>query len=110
MAKAPQRRIKHPDAVKNAAVSFASELEGAEVLTGTPTVTATPSGLTISNARVNTAAITIDGASVAIGNAVQFRVSGGTSGITYEIKVSCETDSSPAQTLVAECVLIVLDT
>lgn len=109
MVKAPQIHTKHPDAAQNAAVSFDELLEGAEALTGTPTVTGSPSGLTIDNARVSTGELTIDGQTVATGRAVQFRVSGGTSGDTHTIKVVCGTTSSPAQTLVAECVLRVLD-
>lgn len=108
MVKAPQIHTKHPDAVQNAAVSFDALLEAGETLTGTPTAAA--AGLTIDNVRVNTGEVTVDGATVAIGRAVQFRVAGGTSGATYEIDVTCGTTSSPAQTLVVECMLTVLDT
>lgn len=110
MAKAPQIHTKHPDAAQNAAVSFDALLESAEELTGSPTITSSPSGLTIDNGKVNTGTITVDAVSVAAGRAIQFRVSGGTSGASYEIKISCATTSNPAQTLVVECTLRVLDT
>lgn len=110
MVKAPQIHTKHPDSTQNASVSFDGLLEDGETLTGTPTVTATPSGLTIDNARVSTTELTIDGSIVAIGRAVQFRVAGGTSGTRYEIVVTSDTTSSPVQTLVVECMLTVLNT
>jgi hypothetical protein len=109
MAKAPQVHSKHPLAAQNAAVSFDDLLEVAEELTGTPTVTSAPSGLTIDNVKVNVGALTINGVSVAEGRAVQFRVSSGTVGTPYQITVSCSTTSSPAQTLIAECNLNVVD-
>jgi hypothetical protein len=108
MVKAPQIHTKHPSAVQNAAVSFDALLEPGETLTGTPTVTGT--GLTIDNARVSDVDLTVNGATVAAGRAIQFRVAGGNSGTTYEIRVTCDTTSSPAQTLVVECPLTVLDT
>jgi hypothetical protein len=109
MAKAPQVHSKHPLAAQNAAVSFDDLLEAAEELTGTPTVTSSPSGLTIDNVKVSLAALTINGATVAEARAVQFRVSDGLAGTSYQITVSCGTTSSPAQTLVAECGLNVVD-
>lgn len=106
-SRATQIRTKHPNATENAIVSFDRKLDDTETLIGTPTVAA--SGLTISSNKVNTVARTIDGDSVAIGKAVEFSVSGGTSGTVYTITVSCSTSSSPAQALVAECLLQVLD-
>lgn len=110
MVKAPQIHIKHPAAAQNAAVSFDGLLEEGEELTGTPSVSVLPSGLTIDNARVNSGELTVDGARVAANRAVQFRVSGGAVGTSYEIRVVCGTSSNPAQTLVVECPLTVLDT
>ena len=106
MARAQQIPIKHP---RNAAVSFAAELETGETLTGTPTVTSTPSGLTIDNVRVNSADVAVAGRVVAIGEAVQFRVTGGASDKTYQLTVTCSTTAFPSQTLVAECILKVID-
>ena len=85
---------------RNGAVSFADQLDSGEVLTGTPTVEEqTTSVLTIANKAVSTAEKTINGETVAIGEAVQFTVSGQTSG-TYTLKITATTDSTPAQTLV----------
>src|SRR4051812_41369555 len=109
MARVPQIRIKRSTAARNAAVNFAAELDPGELLTGTPTVTSTPAGLTTGSVKTNTAQLTVDGDTAEIGQAVQFAVSGGTSGVTYEIVVTCSTAANPAQTLVAECVLIVID-
>jgi len=108
MVKAPQIPTMNPAATKNAAISFDGELEAGESLTGTPTVTATPDGLTIDNKRVSTGELEINDQAVAAGRAVQFRVSGDPG--TYEIRAVCGTTSSPAQTLVVDCVLTVLDT
>lgn len=94
--------------VRNAAVSFAATLDDSELLTGTPTVTATPSGLTFASPKVNTAAIEVEGQSVAIGKAAQFSVSGGEHGKTYVIRVSVGTTATPAQTLEAICNLRVI--
>ena len=85
---------------RNGAVSFADQLDSGEVLTGTPTIEEqTSSDLTISNAAVSTAVQTINGLSVAIGEAVQFTVSGMTAS-KYTLKITATTDSTPAQTLV----------
>lgn len=110
MVKAPQIHTKRSTAVMNGAVSFDELLESGETLTGTPTVTGSPSGLTIDNARVSTGELTINGVAVATGRAVQFRVSSGTSGTTYTLTATCGTTSSPAQTLPVQCTLKVLDT
>ncbi len=107
MSRAPQVYTKHPSEVRNCAVSLANVLDSGETLTGTPTVSATPSGLTFSNAQVSVGTLTINGVSVAAGKAVQFRVSGGTSGVRYNVEVTCGTTSSPAQTLVVELDLLV---
>lgn len=109
MARANQTPVKHPSATKTAAVSFVPELYTGESLTGTPTVTSTPTGLTISNAQKNSTSVVINGQIVAANKAVLFSVAGGTSGTQYEITVSCGTDGTPAQTLVVECPLLVSD-
>lgn len=110
MAKATQVHTKHPSEVRNCSVSFANLLDTSELLTGTPTVTATPSGLTFGSQQVNASQLTVSGVAIPIGKAVQFRVSGGSSGVEYRLEVSCGTNASPAQTLVVECSLLVLDT
>lgn len=65
-----------------------------ETLSGSPTVTFTPSGLTIASEAVNSVAIVRQdnsGNEIAIGAAVQFRVSGGTDQVLYTGEVSCGT-------------------
>lgn len=81
-------------------VSFVNVLDDGESLTGTPTVTeVTTTDLTIANVSINTAALVINGQSVPIGRAVQFKVSGQlTANSPYKLKITATTDSSPAQT------------
>ena len=86
-------------------VSFVNKLSSGELLTGTPTVAEeTTSHLTITNAAVNTVALTISGVSVAVGQAVQFLVaaSGATADTLYNVDVLCGTDATLAQTLNGE--------
>jgi hypothetical protein len=85
---------------RNGAISFAGQLDSGEALTGTPTVVElTTTDLTISGVAVSTTALTINGETVAIGEAVQFKVVGMTAA-NYRLKVTATTDSTPAQTLV----------
>lgn len=87
--------------VRVASVSFIDKLDDGELLTGTPVVDAV-TGFTFENVAVNTAALTINGKSVAIGQAVQFKVTRTTAVVAdspFTIPVSCGTDRSPAQTL-----------
>jgi len=77
-----------------------------EQLAGPPTVEATDENLTITSEVVNTSAIDVDGKSVPIGGAVQFTVAGGDVGRT-RITITCNTDATEAQTVVAEVDLIV---
>jgi hypothetical protein len=109
MTRTTPAHTKHPSEVRNCAVSFDYVLDDGELLTGTPSIASVPSGLTFANAKVNTVALTINGITVAIGKAVQFKVSGGTSGVQYQMEVSCATDASPAQTIYAELELLVLN-
>lgn len=83
-------------------VSFAGVLDTGESLTGTPTVAEqSTSDLTISNVSVSSSALTINGKTVAAGEAVQFKVSGQlTANSPYTLKITVGTDSTPAQTKV----------
>ncbi len=97
---APQIQYKTAAEVRMVAVSLQGKLDSGELLTGTPTIVeVTTSALTLGSKAVSTTALTIDGVSNAIGEAVQFSVSGGTAGTTYTINVQVGTDSTPAQTL-----------
>lgn len=98
-------RTKTVAEVRNAAVDFQPRLDAGEELTGTPTVTATPSGLTFAGPAVNEETIEVNGQNVPSGKGVLFRVSGGAARKTYQIKVTCTTDAVPAQTLVEYCTL-----
>ena len=96
---APQKHYKTASEVINCSVSFADYLDSGELLTGTPTAAElTSSDLTIASVAVSTTALTINGVSVDIGEAVTFSVSGGTADTDYTIIVSCGTDATPAQT------------
>ena len=99
---APQVPVLAVGEVRNFAVSFVGALDTGELLTGTPAVAEqNTTDLTITNKAVNTVALTINGQSVAIGQAVQFRVAGQlVAHSPYAIKITVGTTSSPAQTLV----------
>lgn len=103
MSQAPQRNTKTVSEVRNIAVSFSGKLDDGELLTGTPTVIevnpSSPQALTFSNIAINTSILTINDISTPTGEAVQCSVSGGVANAAYTIKVSCGTDSTPAQTL-----------
>lgn len=78
-------------------------LKSGESLTGTPVVTP-PSGITCGSPIVNTSTfVNRRGRTVAVGKGVQFLISGGTDGVSYDIAVSCGTNGTPAQTLEGNC-------
>ena len=88
----------------NGSISYVGKLDEGELLTGTPTIDAV-TGLTFSNIAVNIIELQINGKTVPIGMAVQFKVTGGVAGVTYTIPVSCGTNSTPAQTRRGKCLL-----
>lgn len=86
--------------------SFVQRL-GDDTLTGTPTITASPtSGITLSNKVVTSAAEEIDGETIPIGQAVQFKAAPTSAGQEYTITVSCATTAG--DTIVDTCKLVVL--
>lgn len=89
--KASQTYTKHPDETRRATMSFRHKLTNGDSLTGTPTVTSTPSGPTISNVAVTSAAIEGDYINASASEAVQFTIAGGVDGTTYRLKVACNT-------------------
>lgn len=95
-------------ATRLGACSFVGQLDSGELLTGTPTVAEeTTSDLTLANKAVNTAELTLNQATVAIGQAVQFSVSGQLrANSPYTITITVGTDASPAQTLVGKVTLV----
>lgn len=92
-----QLHDKAPGSTRNVSVDLRGKLDTGELLTGTPVVTAWPSGLTLANKAVNSETLTIDGATCVAGQAVQFSVAGGSAGTDYLIVVACGTTSTPAQ-------------
>jgi len=102
---APQVLYKTPGESRLASIDFGGKMTSGELLTGTPTIVvdySIPSGataLTLANKAVSTAALTINGRTVAIGEAVQFLVSGGGIEAEYIVKITVSSDSTPAQSL-----------
>lgn len=103
---APQRPQVPVGATRNHKVSFVGQLDSGELLTGTPlAVEVTTSDLTITNKAVNSAALTINNKTVAIGQAVTFTASGQlVASSPYTVKITATTDATAAQTLVAYAV------
>ena len=91
---APQVHELSVNETRAVAVSMAGKLDEGETLTGTPTVVEIDTAeMTLSSKAVNTAALSINGATVAIGNAIQFVVSCPTVG-RYSVRVECGTSGS----------------
>ena len=78
-----------------AAVDLTDYLDSGETFTGTPTVVEiTTTDLTITNKTVNTAVLTLNGRTVAVGAAIQFKVSGMAANKTYKVQVTGTTTAS----------------
>lgn len=92
MTEFPQVYSKWASETRRLAMSLEGELDDDELLSGTPTVTASPSGTTISGVAINDAQETIGPDTVAIGKAVVLLVAGGTAGTRYTLTLSCGTD------------------
>jgi hypothetical protein len=101
---APQIRSMYAAESLPATFGFAARL-GSDTLTGTPTVTAVPDDeeMTIAAVSINEAAITVDGETQAIGQAVQTSISGGVAGTRYVLTVTASIDGGG--TVVEECIL-----
>lgn len=97
MVEAPQVHTMEAGETRIISVDYRGKLDSGELLTGAPTVSVSPSGPTISNEAVNTSSLTINGETVAAGEAVQFKITGATAGTTYTITTKCGTDATPAQ-------------
>ena len=81
-------------------VDFRGRLDSGELLAGTPTIDeVTTTDLTLTDNVVNVIALTINGQTVAIGQAVQFKCTGVKKDVIYRIRIAITTDSSPPQTL-----------
>lgn len=90
-------------------VDFTSLLATAETLSGSPTVTVSPAGLSTANAAVLTAAFSplAGGDDVAIGKGVSLLLSGGSSGQRYTLTITCAT--STAGRIVGGQVIVLVD-
>jgi hypothetical protein len=111
---APQRyRIKR-GSVRLVSIDCRGWLESGETLTGTPTITIAPSSgtpPTLSNKAVNTGALTINGQSVGIGQALQCLVTttSSTTVGSYTITAQCGTNATPAQTVIGDVIIDVVE-
>jgi len=105
MSQAEQIQTKTANEVRNLAANFTDKLDSGEELTGTPTVSISPAGVTASSVAVSSGSLTILGETVASGKAVTCSVSGGSSGTRYTLTIQAGTDATPAQTLEVICLL-----
>lgn len=113
---ASKPKVKHSEESIKFGFDFTKLLRTGEALTGTPTVTCTAvtgsggtvNDLTIASIAVNAAAFDNDeGGSVAIGDGVQARISGGVDGCDYTLECKPATDQSDTRVLI--CTLQVRD-
>jgi hypothetical protein len=88
---APQIGSKTAAETRNVSVSFLSRLDSGELLTGTPTIAVSPSGLTLGEPAVNQTSQYVNGRLHAAGTVVKFQVSGGSAGTVYTVSVYCDT-------------------
>lgn len=96
MSKAKEIRYKTVGGTHNASIDCRGWLDSGELLTGTPLIPDV-TGITISSKSVSTEELEINGETIPIGMAIQYSVSGGTANTTYNISMTCSTDSTPAQ-------------
>ena len=88
-------------------IDYTNNLGAAELLTGTPTVVeVTTADLTLTSKIVNTVAVRILERDVAIGKAVQFKVSGQKINTQYSIRIIATTDGG--RTVVRDAILTVV--
>jgi len=106
---APEIPVTAEGSVELFSESLDGVLDSGELVASITSVTeVTSTDLTISNESVSSAALTINGISVAIGKAIQFKVIGQlTATKNYTLKMIVVTDSSPAQTKVRFCKFVV---
>ena len=93
--------------VPNVSVNCTGVLDGAEIITGTPTVLEQETAdLTIDNKVTNSSAIVIKGVTVAIGQAIKFRAAGFVAGRSYRVRLTMTTNSTPAATRIGDVVIV----
>ena len=103
MSTAKETHTKGPSETKDLAVDCAGALADAELIVGTPTVAVSaPNDLIITGISVNDVVLSEPGRpDIQIGQGIRAFVVGGTSGTTYTITFSYETDGG--QQLEAAC-------
>ena len=90
-------------AKRTVSIDLTDDLDTAELGSGTPTTDELgTTDLTLANQTINAAIVVIRGENVAIGKAAQFSVDAlnVVAGVTYSIKLTVATGSSPAERLV----------
>lgn len=104
--KLPQKHVISVGDTEIVSINYTEHLDSGEGLTGTPNCAEqTTSDLTIANTVVSTATYTEadTGDTVAIGSAVQFKVSGGNAANSpYTVRVTCATNATIARTFVRD--------
>ena len=94
----PEVREISAGATEVVSVDCVDFLDTGELFTGTLTITEdTTTDLTLSNKVVSTASLTISDRTVAIGKAIQFKVTGQVAGVTYLVFITCTTDATVAR-------------
>jgi len=99
---APQIYEKAVAETRTIEVNMSGKLRADELLTGTPTVTVSPSGLTLGSPTISTdAMMAVDAkgrvALVDAGKVIIVSASAGAADAEYTITVICSTDATPAQ-------------
>lgn len=93
---------------ERAEIDFSSWLGSLELLSGSPTATeVTSTDLTISAVQINSVTLSILGTDVAPYCAVIFRISGQKTGRKYTIRLTAQSDASPARVCVRDLVISV---
>lgn len=85
--------IKLVNEIRTGRIDLSDDLDTGETCGGSPTVTASSSGLVISSVTVSTAALTVLSSSVSAGQAISFITSAGTAGKEYDLLLSSTTSN-----------------
>jgi hypothetical protein len=73
------------------AINFGPKLGSGITLSGTPSLTVTPTGPTLGNQQINSSAMVVDGITCPVNTVALFTVTGCTVDTDYEIHVTCAT-------------------
>lgn len=95
-------KLKHPSESRVYGVDFTRLLTAGETLTGTPTVTVSPSGVTATSPAVNSSTFEDDDeVTIAVGKGVQVRLAGGSDSVDYLVTVTVGTSQSNTLVVIA---------